>query len=66
MAVWDISKIGNSPGETTKESTATNVCKIKYCMKGHMASINHIGYNVSIVVKYLCKVKSGILQCIGY
>ncbi|XP_053406458.1 telomerase protein component 1-like [Mercenaria mercenaria] len=50
LKVWDVSKIGNVPGETTKESTGDGACKVKYSMKGHMASINHIGYSYGCVV----------------
>ena len=47
LKVWDVSKIGDSPGETNKASTGTNIAKEKYNLLGHQASVNHIAYNVS-------------------
>ncbi|WAR22045.1 TEP1-like protein, partial [Mya arenaria] len=50
IKVWDVSKIGNSPGETQKDSTSINVCKEKFCLTGHTSAINHIAYSYGCVV----------------
>lgn len=50
LKVWDVSKIGDTPGETHKASTGTNICKEKYVLRGHMSAVNHIGYSVSISI----------------
>lgn len=66
LKIWDVSKIGDTPGETHKASTGKNICKEKYTLTGHMAAVNHIGFSVCGTLLDFSHLLSGWVKLITF